>query len=64
MMEVYRLQFDYPLPPVTQSVPESPTKLCTACAAGHHEQPILGDEPCDCPCHGRPLECAGYEVAA
>jgi hypothetical protein len=64
MMEVYRIQFDYPRPPATPTMPESSTKLCTACAAGHHEQPILGDESCDCPCHGTPRESAGYQVAA
>ena len=64
MMERYPIQFDYPRPPATQTVPESPTKLCTACAVGHHEQPILGDESCDCPCHGTPLASDGYQVAA
>jgi hypothetical protein len=64
MMERYRTQFDYPRPPATQTVPESPTKLCTACAVGHHEQPILGDESCDCPCHGTPLGAVDYQVAA
>lgn len=64
MMEVYRIQFDPPRPPAGQTVPESPTKLCTACAAGHHEQPILGDESCECPCHGAPVVSDHYEVAA
>jgi hypothetical protein len=62
MMDMYRVQFDYPRP--TKAIPNPPTRICTACAVGHHEQPILGDESSDCPCHGTPLEVAGYEVAA
>ena len=64
MMEVYRTQFDYPRPSAPQTIHESPTKLCMACAAGHHDQPMLPNESCDCPCHGTPLESAGYQVAA
>jgi hypothetical protein len=64
MMERYRTQFADSRPTATQTVPTAPTKLCTACAVGHHEQPILGDESCDCPCHGTPQESAGYRVAA
>ncbi len=64
MMERYLIQFADPRPPATQTVPESPTRLCIACAVGHHEQPILGDESCDCPCHGTPLGAVDYQVAA
>lgn len=62
MIGMYRAEFVRP--PATKAIPESPTPICTACAAGHHEQPILDHESCDCPCHGVPLEFAGYQVAA
>jgi hypothetical protein len=64
MMGLYRIQFDDPRPPSPENIPTSPTKLCTACAVGHHEQPIIGDESCDCPCHGTPLASTGSQVAA
>jgi hypothetical protein len=55
MMAVYRVQFDYP---PMQGVREQSTvtPICMACAAGHHEQPMLAHESCDCPCHGTPPE--------
>jgi hypothetical protein len=64
MMGLYRVQFSDPRPPAMHTVPGSPTKLCTACAVGHHEQPILGNESCDCPCHGTPQVSTDYRVAA
>jgi hypothetical protein len=64
MMAVYRVQFAYPRTSEAKTVLESQTPICLACAAGHHEQPVLVHESCDCPCHGTPLESAGNEVAA
>jgi hypothetical protein len=64
MMERYRTQFDFPKPPSPPLISESPTKLCMACSAGHHDQPMLPHESCDCPCHGTPRESAVYQVAA
>ncbi len=61
MIDLYRVEFVRPL--ATNAIPESPTPICMACAAGHHEQIVLRHECCDCPCHGTPLESAGYEVA-
>jgi hypothetical protein len=62
MIDMYRVQFVRPL--ATASNPQSPTRICIACAAGHHEQPLLGGEICDCPCHGTPLQSVDYRVAA
>lgn len=62
MIEMYRVEFVRPL--AMTAVPESPSRICIACAAGHHDQPMLSNESCDCPCHGVPLEFAGYQVAA
>lgn len=28
--------------------------LCAACRDGDHETYLRPDEPCSCPCHGRP----------
>lgn len=58
MIDLYRVEFVRPL--ATKAIPELPTRICIACAAGHHEQPLLKGESCDCPCHGTPL----YQVAA
>lgn len=45
---------------------EAPAKsavaICSACAAGHHEQPLRTGECCPCPCHGAGL--VQYKVAA
>jgi hypothetical protein len=63
MMAVYRVEFVRPR--VTNTVPESPTPICMACGAGHHEQPMLDHECCNCPCHGAtPPEFADYRLAA
>lgn len=66
MIAVYRAQFTYPRPPASQAVPEqSPAPICLSCAAGHHEQPMLVHESCDCPCHGTTLpKWVDYKVAA
>jgi hypothetical protein len=64
MMDMYRMQFGHPALSAPPTIPESPTKLCVACAAGHHDQPMLAHESCDCPCHGTLLESAEYQVAA
>jgi hypothetical protein len=64
MMDLYRVQFAHPQAPETNAVPESPTTICTPCAAGHHEQIVLGGESCDCPCHGTTPDCTDYKVAA
>jgi hypothetical protein len=62
MTGVYRVQLAYPRAEAVRE--QSPAPICIACAAGHHEQPMLAHECCDCPCHGTPLECADYKVAA
>ena len=64
MMDLYRVQFAHPQTSETNAVPESPTTICTACAAGHHEQIVLAEECCDCPCHGIPPERSDSKVAA
>jgi hypothetical protein len=65
MIGVYRVEFVRPRLSVTPMVPEpEPTPICMACAVGHHEQPILAYESCDCACHGTPSEQADYRVAA
>jgi hypothetical protein len=63
MIAMYRVQFTNP---PTQTVrDQSPAPICMACAAGHHDQPMLAHESCDCPCHGTtPPEFAVCEVAA
>ncbi len=62
MIDLYRVEFVRPL--ATNATPESPTPICMACSAGHHEQIVLAGESCDCPCHGTPPEWINYKVAA
>jgi hypothetical protein len=62
MIGVYRAQFTYPQVQAVRQ--QSPAPICIACAAGHHDQPMLAHECCDCPCHGTPPESADYVVAA
>lgn len=64
MIDIYRIQFAALRASETNAVRESPTPTCAACATGHHEQPMLAHESCDCPCHGAPLDFAEYKVAA
>jgi hypothetical protein len=65
MMNLHRGQFARPQPSAIQAVADqSPVPICMACAEGHHEQPMLAHESCDCPCHCTPLDQAGYQVAA
>jgi len=43
---------------------QSVGSICVACAAGYHEQLLLPQECCDCPCHGTQMQCADNKVAA
>jgi hypothetical protein len=64
MMNVNRFEFA-DRPTVAPAVCERSAKpICMACEAGHHEQPMLDHESCDCACHGIPLDRANYKVAA
>jgi hypothetical protein len=63
MMAIYCVQFAGPWAQAVRD--QSPTPICMACAAGHHDQPILAHECCDCSCHGAtPPESADFRVAA
>jgi hypothetical protein len=62
MIGLHSVQLAYPR---AQAVREQSTApICMACAAGHHDQPMLAHECCDCPCHGKPPERADSRVAA
>lgn len=39
--------------------PQPAAPICAACAAGHHDQPLLPHESCTCPCHGIQAQCIG-----
>jgi hypothetical protein len=65
MIGAYCVQFERLRPSEVGAVfQESPARICIACAAGHHEQPVLAHESCDCPCHGTPPAFADSGVAA
>jgi hypothetical protein len=62
MIGAYSVQFDSP---PALAVPEQSmvTPICIACVAGHHDQPMLAHESCDCPCHGIPTASAARMAA-
>ena len=60
MMGLCDFQLDF-RPSSERVQPRAP--VCSACAAGYHQEFLPTDECCDCPCHGSQSHCVDNRVA-
>jgi hypothetical protein len=47
-----------------RTIREASIAVCTACAAGYHEDIVFAAACCDCPCHGSQTPCASDKARA